>query len=220
MGQNSTDVAYGFGQMGSAYSDLAQTIVPPEGMVICAIQYLVDSTPTVLTPEKLDVAGPGFPEITTGTNVTGINSTNTRNSTGYLMAELDDDTTAGVTTHTLSSAICNSIRVGSPVLLVNTDYQEDGNPAMAIDSETPSPIYTGPNQQGVFVTGCPAGGDLVTLSAPITPSSQSLIFLDHMHGAGGIIANGQAYPKGLVMYGRWTEFKGEADKGVICYFGY
>ena len=219
MGQNSTDVAYGFGQMGSAYTDKAQTIIPPEGMVICAIQYLVDSTPTVLTPEKLDVAGPGFPEITTGTNVTGINSTNTRNSNGYLMAALDDDTT-GSSTQTLSAATCDSVRVGSYVLLVNADYKEDGAPAMSIDSETPTPIYTGPNQQGVYVTGCPAGGDLVTLSASITPSSQALIFLDHMHGAGAIIANGQTYPKGLVMYGRWVEFKGEADKGVICYFGY
>jgi hypothetical protein len=40
-----------------------------------------------------------------------------------------------------------------------------------------------------------------------------------MHGAGGIRANGQVYPKGLTIYGRWTAFQPSAA-GVICYFGY
>ena len=54
MGQNSTEVVYGFGQLGSAYTDLAKPIVPPQGMVIVAITFLADNTPTVLTPEKLE----------------------------------------------------------------------------------------------------------------------------------------------------------------------
>ena len=37
MGQNSTEVAYSFGQMGSAYTDKAKTIVPPQNMVITAV---------------------------------------------------------------------------------------------------------------------------------------------------------------------------------------
>ena len=48
MGQNSTEVAYGFGQMGSAYTDLATPIVPPQDMVIVAIQFLAGNTPTVI----------------------------------------------------------------------------------------------------------------------------------------------------------------------------
>ena len=60
MGINSTEVSYGFGQLGSAYSDLAQTIVPPKDHVIIAIQFLADNTPTILTPEKLDREGPGY----------------------------------------------------------------------------------------------------------------------------------------------------------------
>ena len=220
MGQNSTDVSYGFGQLGSAYTDLAQTIVPPKDHVIVAIQFLADNTPTVLTPEKLDTHGPGYPEITGGTNVTGLNSTYTRNSNGYYMdavsnssSSRDVDLENGVIGETAK------IRVGSYVLLVNADYQEDGNPAMTIDAETPIPIYSGPSKQGVFVTAIgEAGSDDLTLSAPISPSSQALIFLDEYHGAGGIIANGQSYPKGLTIYGRWTEFKPSAA-GVICYFG-
>ena len=43
---------------------------------------------------------------------------------------------------------------------------------------------------------------------------------DGQAGAGGIRADGQLYPKGITIYGRWSVFKGEADKGVICYFGY
>ena len=53
MGVNSTEVAYGFGQLGSAYSDVAKTIIPPVNHVICAITFLADNTPTVLTSEKL-----------------------------------------------------------------------------------------------------------------------------------------------------------------------
>ena len=232
MGINSQEVSYGFGQMGSAYTDLAQTIVPPAGMVICAIQFLADNTPTVLTPEKLGTTsatggavGPGFPEITTGSNVTGINSTATRNSTGYLMGALDDNAGSDITQVTFSSLDPQNdptkVRVGSYVLLVNADYQEDGNPAMTIDAQTPIPIVNGPNKRGVTVVSVDSD-DKITLSAGISPSSQALIILDPTvpQGAGGIIANGQLYPKGLTIYGRWTEFKGEADKGVICYFGH
>ena len=40
MGINSTEVAYGFGQLGSAHTDLASQVRPPKGMVIVAIQFL------------------------------------------------------------------------------------------------------------------------------------------------------------------------------------
>tara|TARA_X000001036_G_scaffold352863_1_gene334117 strand:+ start:1634 stop:2320 length:687 start_codon:yes stop_codon:yes gene_type:complete len=227
MGINSTEVSYGFGQMGSAYTDLAQTIVPPQDMVIVAIQFLAEGTPTVLTPELLGRTtavgggvGPGFPEITSGTNVTGINSTCTRNSTGMFMAALDDNSGSDITQVTLSSFETRRPGVITPgmyVLLVNADYQEDGNPAMVIDAQTPTPIYGGPNQRGVKVLSVDSD-DQITLSAGISPSSQALIFLGPQQGAGGIIANGQAYPAGTTIYGRWTEFKNSAA-GVICYFG-
>ena len=44
MGQNSTDVAYGFGQFGSAFADAnANTITPPEELAIVAIQFLANT---------------------------------------------------------------------------------------------------------------------------------------------------------------------------------
>jgi len=50
MGQNSTEVAYGFGQMGSAFTDEDAEVTPPAGKVIVAITFLEDTTLTALTP--------------------------------------------------------------------------------------------------------------------------------------------------------------------------
>ena len=44
MGQNSTGVSYNFGQMGSAYQNLAKPVYPPKGMVIVAITFLAETT--------------------------------------------------------------------------------------------------------------------------------------------------------------------------------
>ena len=226
MGQNSTEVSYGFGQLGSAYSDLAQTIIPPKDHVIVAIQFLADCSPTVLTPEKLDEMGPGFPEITTGSNVTAINADNTFNHNGIATLALTDNAGSNITTVVLSAGANTLVRPGQFVIMVNDTYQEDGNPAASIDAQTPVPIYQGPSARGVKVKS--VDGANVTLEghgttnssfAGLSPDSQALIFIDEQHGAGGIIANGQTFPKGLTIYGRWTEFKTNAGVGVICYFG-
>ena len=51
MGQNSTEVSYGFGQLGSAHmhNDNGETLTPPDGMVIVAIQMLDDTKFDILT---------------------------------------------------------------------------------------------------------------------------------------------------------------------------
>ncbi len=43
-----------FGQMGSAFQNLAKPVYPPKDMVIVAITFLADNTPTALTTEILD----------------------------------------------------------------------------------------------------------------------------------------------------------------------
>ena len=221
MGQNSTEVAYGFGQLGSAYTDLAKPIVPPQGMVIVAITFLADNTPTVLTPEKLDSRGPGYVSISgTTSDIVGV-ADNYMNFHGITTANCDTATTyaagADVSIAAASGTQDHSkIQVGQYVLLVNdADHEGAG---ITIDSETPIPIYSGPNQQGVKVTGIASNGD-PQLSAQITPTtSQSLIFLGPEQGAGGITAASQVFPKGVTIYGRWTTFTPSAA-GVICYFG-
>ena len=52
MGQNSTEVAYGFGQIGSGFSDEAVAVTPPTGKVIIAMTFLED---TILSAMVADV---------------------------------------------------------------------------------------------------------------------------------------------------------------------
>ena len=221
MGNSSKEIAYGFGQMGSAYTDLAKPIVPPQGMVICAITFFEDNTPTVLTPEKLDDRGPGFLSISGTTTDVVAAADLYMNFNGVTSAACDTATTyaagADVSIAAASGTQDHSkIKVGQYVLLVlDADHEGSG---ITIDTETPTPIYSGPNKQGVYVTGIAANGD-PQLSAQITPTtSQSLIFLGSEQGAGGITAAGQSYPKGITIYGRWTTITPSAA-GIICYFG-
>ena len=52
MGQNSTEVAYAFGQLGSGFSDEAVAVTPPTGKVIIAMTFLED---TILSAMVADV---------------------------------------------------------------------------------------------------------------------------------------------------------------------
>jgi|TARA_R110000765_G_C18717758_1_gene583862 hypothetical protein len=205
------------GQYGSAYSDLVKPIVPPQGMVIVAIQFLAAGTPTILTPEKLDTKGPGYVSISgTTSDVVGV-ADNYMNFQGSAQANCDTAATYAPGDDVSVSATTGTIKVGQYVLLVlDADHEGSG---ITIDSETPTPIYTGPNKRGVYVTGIATNGD-PQLSAQITPATnQHLIFLGPQQGAGGITAAGQVYPIGTTIYGRWTEFQNDAA-AVICYFGY
>ena len=210
MGQNSTGVSYNFGQMGSAYQNLAKPVYPPKGMVIVAIQFLADNTPTALITETLDTQGPQY----FGTNDTEATAANYLGVTEA--ACTGARTTVNITNDTVTIGAENAkIKVGQYVLLVaQGDTDTSG---ITIDSETPIPITSGPNKQGVKVTSY-GGGTTLTLDTQITPSTQGLIFLDDFHGAGGLSAGSQVFPKGVTIYGRWTTFTPSAA-GVICYFG-
>jgi len=223
MGINSTGVAYNFGQMGSAYCDVDNVIIPPKDHVICAITFLAANTPTVLEPERLDEGGPNFPAITASTSDhVDAADNNYFNFNGVWASEISDATHAAGTDITLETPAVPTgrIKVGNYVLLVNGDASEADTDMVIDTADTPYPIYKGPNKQGVYVTDYD-GVDKVKLSAAITSSSdQALVFIDETHGVGGLTATGQEYPAGLTIYGRWTAFKGEDAKGVICYFGH
>jgi len=214
MGQNSTEVAYGFGQMGSVFTNLAKPVYPPKGHVIVAIQMLADAVLTELHTETLDSYGPQF--ITTeGTEATDCNYLGVTEAAAASATTTDvffaDDTVE-------ISAANNKIKKGQYVLLVN-----DGdtiNAGLTVDLETETPIYKGDNVQGVYVTK--VNGVYISLSQVLTPTtSQTLVFLDEYHGAGGTTTDGVTYPKGTTIYGRWTTVTptADADGGIICYFG-
>ncbi len=213
MGQNSTEVAYGFGQFGSAYSDLAKPILPPTGLVITAITFLDDNTPTVLRSEKLDTEGPSYINIQNTSGDIQV-ADNHANFNGVVARDVSDGTIAAGGDVTIASA-SSRIKVGQYVLLVAAG--DSDTTGITPDTETPTPVTKGPNKQGVRVTSYD-GATTVKLDAQITPSTQGLIFLDDFHGAGGLTAASQVFPKGVTIYGRWTKFKPSAA-GVICYFG-
>jgi hypothetical protein len=221
MGLNSTNTAWGFGQMGSVYTDLDQVIIPPKDHVIVAIQFLAANTPTVMVPEKLDQNGPNFPAIS-GSTADHVDAAgnNYFNFNGAWASEISDATHAVSTDITLETPAVptNRIKVGDYVLLVNGDASEADTDMVIDTADTPYPIYNGPNKQGVYVTDYD-GVDKVKLSAAITSSSdQALVFLDPYHGAGGTSVASQEFPAGTTIYGRWAAFKPSAA-GVICYFG-
>jgi len=225
MGQNSTEVAYGFGQLGSAYTDKAVEVIPPKDHVIVAIQFLADSTPTVMTPERLDESGPGYAGIT-GTTAADVEDheatvTSNINFAGACGSAVGNATHAANENIVLTNPPSDTslIRVGQYVMVVDPAATENGSTALAYDTaQTPFPVYNGPHETGVRVTAWD-GVNKVQLDTEITTSGEALIFIDEYHGAGGLSAESQSFPKGLTIYGRWTTFKGEVDKGVICYFG-
>ena len=211
MGQNSTEVAYNFGQLGSAFQNLAKPIYPPKDHVIIAIQFLADNTPTVMDTEILDTQGPQY----IGTNDTEATAANYLGVTEAAVANTTY-TTVFLTNDTVEISAANSkIKVGQYVLNVNDSDTVDAG--LTVDSDTPTPIYNGPNAAGVKVTK--VNGEFISTSAAITPTaSQTLVFLDEYHGAGGTTTEGVVFPKGVTIYGRWTTFTPSAAP-VICYFG-
>ena len=204
------------GALGSAYIDTATPVYPPKGMVIRAITFLNDNIPTVLDTEILDGFGPQY----FGTNSTEATAAN---YLGVTEAAVDTATTTTVfiTDDTVELSAANSkIKVGQYVLLVNdSDTVSTG---ITVDSETPTPVYRGPNKAGVKVTK--VNGVYISLSKALTPTtSQTLIFLDETHGAGGVESDSAKYPKGITIYGRWVKFVPAVATGAggqICYFGH
>jgi len=226
MGINTQGVAYNFGQLGSAYTDDAsRIIVPPKDHVIVAIQNIGSSncSPTLMTPEKLSVSGPNFTTIGETSSDTLIAAANVGNMNGVVSVALTNSG-SDITTVELSAGANAKVKVGQFVLLANAaaTVAESGT-ALAIDAQTPIPIYNGPNARGVKISK--VDGANVTLKghgntafAGLSPSSQMLICIDEHHGAGGMDGDGMEIAAGVTIYGRWTEFTGDTSH-IICYFG-
>jgi hypothetical protein len=220
MGINSTGVSYNFGQLGSVFCDVDQVVVPPKDHVICAITFLANNDVELLTPEQLDKNGPNFAAISGSTSDDiEVAGNNYFNFNGVFSSHINDATHAAGGDITLATSGAGRVAVGQYVLLVNNDADEAAGTKMVIESVTPTPIYNGPSARGVKVTSF-NGTTTVTLDTALgATSGKALIFLDEQHGAGGTTAEGATFPEGVTIYGRWTAFKGQDTKAVICYFG-
>ena len=220
MGQNSTEVAYEFGQMGNATVQTATCVIPPQDMVIVAIQFLGDNVLTKLESENLDGGGPQFINTATAANFEGVTvSQDSTESAATFAAGADITITAN-----------SAVKKGQYVLLVDDEVDADSGLGIAgtgtgegIDITTATPVYGGHNTQGTYVTSVNAAGTTITLSELITfDNTQHLVFLDGFHGAGGNTATGISYSRGMIIYGRWTKVTptADVDGGIICYYGY
>jgi len=197
MGQNSQEVAYSFGQMGSAYTASAVSIIPPKGMVIVAIQFLADNTPTILRSEKKTNALVPLQ----GTGAAYASTTYVAHNNGDAQQACVDK--SADYTHALTGSNAD-IKPGMQVFSNTEDLLQDitGN--------------TGP----CLVESIAA--EVIVFNRKVTCATSTLTFsADNGTGDGGEAISGVAFPKGITIYGRWIEVKpaADADGGIICYFG-
>jgi len=236
MGQNSTEVAYGFGQLGSAFTNLAKPIYPPKDHVIVAIQCLADTTFSELETETLDTIGPQFP--THQDDVLKGAGGPDANFTGTTWAAVTGAGTVATGVIPIADVVANNEIKPGQIVLITTGSDEDGNDIDdGLTEDTAAghitPIYQGPNMhymEVVSLSGGTYGTSLVVkeVGAPISgagiaeidhlDANNTLYFLDSYHAAGGTTVEGFTFPKGITIYGRWSKVKPSAT-GVICYFG-
>ena len=215
MGQNSTEVSYGFGQMGSVFTNLAKPVFPPKDHVIVAVQFLDDNTPTSMITETLDTSGPQFPS-------TDDTEASANNYLGVTEAAANGaGTTAGVVTLTSSNSL---IKPGQFIVIGADADTIDAGITLDTSAGHITPIYRGPNQQGLVVKTID-GTSLTIMNknggvfdASNLDASNTLYFLDEHHGVGGTTTEGVTFPKGITIYGRWTTITPSAAP-ILCYFG-
>ena len=216
MGINSTEVFYGFGQMGSVFTNLAKPVFPPKDHVIVAIQFLADNTPSSMVTETLDTTGPQFPS-------TGTTEASDNNYLGVHEAAAASATSAGVVT--IADVANNVLIKKGQYVIIGADGDTIGA-GITLDTSAGhiTPIYQGPNQQGLVVKAI--DGTSLTIEnknggvfdASNLDASNTLYFLDEHHGVGGSTTESIVFPKGITIYGRWTTNTPSAAP-VICYFG-
>ena len=237
MGQNSTEVAYGFGQMGSVYANISnKPVFPPKDHVIVAIQFIKGNTLSVLRTETLDSMGPQF--ITTEDDELASAGGPDANYLGVTEAAASGAGTVATGVIPLTDAAPNALIKPGQVVLIGADADTiDLGMTMDTAAGHITPIYNGPNKnymEVVSISGGTYGTSLVVKEVGKRVSgagiaeidhidaSNTLYFLDSYHGAGGTTTEGTSYPTGIVVYGRWSEAQlgsSDAGGGIICYFG-
>ena len=236
MGQNSTEVAYGFGQMGSVFQNLAFPVYPPKDHVIVAIQFLADNALSVLETETLHTHGPQF--ITHQDDELASAGGPDANFIGVAFAEASGSGTVATGVIPLTDNARNVGITKGQIVLIGDDATEGIDNGITVDAAAGhiDPVYEGPNKhymEVVSLSGGTYGTSLVVkeVGTPVSgagiaeidhiDSANRLYFLDPFHGGGGTTIEGVTFPRGLTIYGRWTKVTpaADADGGIICYFG-
>jgi hypothetical protein len=194
MGQNSTEVAYGFGQFGSAFADTAaNTITAPDSLVIVAIQFLADTSLSALVATDANL----FPNTASAAHDDGHQTIQVNGTVSSSANIIFDNTVASL-----------GLKLGDEVYLTATGALLG----------TITVLETGDNAYTITISATTSITDDHYVSV-VTPNSNGKI----LQGTGGQqLAAAQVFPKGLSIYGRWDSVSMNADDtdgGIICYFG-
>jgi hypothetical protein len=232
MGINSTEVSYGFGQMGSAFTNLAFPIFPPQDHVIVAIHCLGISAFSVLETETLHNSGPQF--LTHQNDDIFADGGPDANFAGVTFAEVDTGGVVATGVITLTDHARNGEIKQGQVVLIGDDATEGVDNGLTVDTAAGhiDPIYQGPNKRWMEVVSLAADNVTLTVkevgrtvaSTGLTEidnldGANRLYFLDPFHGGGGSAVDSFNFPAGATIYGRWTKVQPSTTTGVICYFG-
>jgi len=205
MGVNSTEVSYGFGQMGSAITDsTSASLYPPKGMVIVAITSLSELT-------SFDASGGLVSEVITDASGTSqspyITTEVAAHDTGQFVQTGGYTGASASTTVTLGAANA-SIRVGQ---IVESTVMFPRSAASLLNPVKVASYTTGAST----MTTTQEGAALASGSAETVT-----FFEDHGQGYGGLeMDTGDAILTGTTIYGRWTAVNLNGGR-AICYFGY
>ena len=213
MGQNSTEVAYGFGQMGSMLVDGTDAFYPPKGYVIVAITALDDGVAFNATNglvSDLDVNG-NSPWITTDADAHGtgiIAATTGHNNNGNA-----DHDTGEITLGAASTSIKKGMIVESATLCPRS--LTDPFVVLSHDGTTTA--------QGLVIAKQSNPNVAVDHAGNVASGAAEALFILENNGGqgrGGVEMDASnTLPKGVTIYGRWTAGKLNAAKSIICYFG-
>ena len=215
MGQNSTEVAYGFGQMGSAFTDdTTLAITAPQGLVIVAITFLANSSLAQLVAENNSLPAYGTSHAQRGVPEFFGSAVAAHNLGDCVIAGASKAAAITTVTHTANTAGPNSasaIQTGMQLVsLSDADFPRAGllgKPVIVEEILSTTTFRVSDNAK------------------TMTLSSQSLAGLALNGGGHGAVATDatQVFPKGVTIYGRWVVAEINAtdtDGGMICYFGH
>ena len=212
MGQNSQEVAYGFGQMGSMLVDGTDAFYPPKGMVVVAITVLADAT-----FHATDGLVSDLETLTGSSNSPWISTNADAHGTGLLATQNAHNNggtghgTGIITIGTASPLIKKGMIVEEATMCPRS--LTDPYVVLSHDGSTTAVGLTVAKKSNPNVAAAVAA-NLASGSA-----AEILFFSENGQGAGGVEMDASnTVPAGVTIYGRWTQ--GLLTGGtVICYFG-
>ena len=193
MGYKHNTVEYGFGQWGSAFVDAqANTIIPPEGQVIIAIQFLANTELSALTTENTDL----YPSIGNAAHSGWAYTRTVDGVTSSILVQFDQEN-AGTGNN-------DNIEIGDEI------YTEEGYSRGTVTALNPN----GDNTKEINRSTTTLIGNNDTL---VFKKPNKLGF----GGVGGMaIDSSNTFPKGVTIYGRWDSVSMNDNDGmIIAYFG-